>query len=125
MDKPTPPQILIVDDDQPFVVALTRFLKGHGYSVLTAQDAMFAIQYVTKENISLLILDLGLPCGGGFFVLENLRKTRKIIQMPVIVSTANVSEGIEEETRNLGASDFIAKPYDLEKLLEMIKKNLS
>jgi len=117
-------KILIVDDDQAFVRALATFLGGHGYKVFIAQDATFAIKHVAKENIDLTILDLGLPSGGGFFVLENIRKTRQIVQMRIIVSTANISPGIEKKSRDCGADDFIMKPYDLEKLLEMIKTHL-
>ncbi len=123
MENQTSKKILVVDDDQPFVTALRTFLIGHGYCVLTASDATFAIRHVSKEAIDLVILDLGLPCGGGFFVLENLRKTRKIAQ-PIIVSTANISAGIEQKSREWGADDFIQKPYDLEKLLEMIRVHL-
>ncbi|MBF0503662.1 MAG: response regulator transcription factor [Candidatus Omnitrophica bacterium] len=125
MEDQTPKKILIVDDDQAFVKALATFLSGHGYKVFIAQDATFAIKYVAKENIDLAILDLGLPSGGGFFVLENIRKTRKIVQMRIIVSTANITAGVEKKSRELGADDFILKPYDLEKLLEIIKIQLA
>ena len=124
MENLTSKRILIVDDDKTFVRALATFLNGHGYTVFIAQDATFAIKHIAKENIDLTILDLGLPSGGGFFVLENIRKTRQIIQMRIIVSTANVSPEIERKSRDCGADDFIMKPYDLEKLLEMIKLHL-
>jgi len=90
-----------------------------------ALDATYAIQYVIKENIALVILDLGLPCGGGLYVLENIRKVRKNVQVRIIVSTANVAPGIEEQSRDSGADDFLLKPYDLEKLLELIKAQLA
>lgn len=125
MENQISKKILIVDDDQSFVRALSTFLTGHGYTVFIAQDATFAIQHIAKEKIDLVILDLWLPSGGGFFVLENIRKTRKIIQMRIIISTANIAEGVEKVARDLGADDFILKPYDLEKLLEIIKVQLT
>lgn len=125
MEDQTSKKILIVDDEHEFDKALATFLKGHGFTVFVAQDATFAIQYVVKEKIDLVILDLGLPSGGGFFVLENIRKNRKIKQMPIIVSTANISADIEKRSRELGADAFILKPYDLEKLLEIIKVHLT
>ena len=118
-------KILIVDDDLTFVKALSTFLGGHGFTVFIAQDATFAIQYAAQEKVDLVILDLGLPCGGGFFVLENIRKNRKITQMRIIVSTANISPDIEKKSRDSGADAFIMKPYDLEKLLEIIKAQLA
>ncbi len=122
-DQPSK-KILIVDDDQAFNKALATFLTGHGFTVFMAQDATFAIQHVVQERIDLVILDMGLPSGGGFFVLENIRKNRKIRQMPIIVLTANISADTEKKSRELGADVFILKPYDLEKLLESIKAHL-
>jgi DNA-binding response OmpR family regulator len=125
VDNSTQGKILIVDDDHAFVMALARFLGGHGYQGLIAQDATFAIQNVVKNNISLVVLDLGLPCGGGLYVLENLCKIGRVSQFPIIVSTANVSPDIEQKVRDLGATDFILKPYDLEDLLKVIQARLS
>jgi len=114
-------KILIVDDDQKFVMAVMTFLVGHGYQVLVAYDATFAIQYAAREDVSFVILDLGLPSGGGLFVIENLKRIPKTICLPLIVSSANVDPGMEEKARAMGANDFIRKPYDLELLLEKIK----
>ncbi len=118
-------KILIVDDDHHFVAALVTFLTGHGFEVLKAYDATLALKFARKEPIDLLTLDLGLPAGGGRFVLANIRKFEKTANLPVIVSTANVEEGIQKEIFGLGASDFIAKPYDLEVLLEKIQAFLA
>ena len=113
-------KILVVDDDTQFVAALVTFLTGHGFEVLKAYDATLAMKYARKEAVDLMTLDLGLPAGGGKFVLANSRKSEKTASLPIIVSTANVAEGIREEILGMGATDFIAKPYDLEILLEMI-----
>ena len=125
METSKPKTILVIDDDKEFVTALSTFLTGHGYQVLTAYDATFAMKHARQGAIDLITLDLGLPAGGGRFVLGNLRKLEKTANLPVIVSTANVSEGIEGEMLGMGASDFIAKPYDLEILLEKIKAYLA
>lgn len=114
-------KILIVDDDQKFVRALTTFLVGNGYQVIIAYDATYATQYAAREDLALVMLDLGLPGGGGLFVIENLRRMPKTICLPILVSTANVNMDIEAKSREIGANDFIRKPYDLEQLLEKIK----
>ena len=122
MTEPSAPKtILIIDDDPEFVFALTTFLTGHGFRVLKAYDATLGMKHARKEPVDLITLDLGLPAGGGLFVLGNLRKLEKTANLPIIISTANVSPGIEKEVLGMGASDFIAKPYDLECLLEKIK----
>lgn len=121
MDQSPRHKILIVDDDQQFVLALVRFLSGHGYQVLVAYDATYAIQNASKEDVSLVVLDLGLPGGGGKFVIENLRRMPKTTCLPLIISSANAEPDIEQKTRDMGADDFIRKPYDLESLLEKIQ----
>lgn len=121
METPKQKTILIIDDDPEFIAALSAFLTGHGYRVLKAYDATVGIKHARKEEIDLMTLDLGLPAGGGLFVLKNVRKLGKTAALPIIVSTANVSNGIEKEVLGMGASDFIAKPYDLEALLEKIR----
>ena len=114
-------KILVVDDDQKFVFALITFLVGNGYEALVSYDATYAMKQATKEDVDLIVLDLGLPGGGGLFVLQNLRRLPKTICIKIIVSTAKIEWGIEEKVRGMGANDFIQKPYDLEKLLEKIK----
>jgi len=121
METPKQKTILIIDDDPEFVAALSAFLTGHGYRVFKAYDATVGIKHARKEEIDLMTLDLGLPAGGGLFVLKNVRKLGKTAALPIIISTANVSNGIEKEVLGMGASDFIAKPYDLEVLLEKIR----
>ena len=113
--------ILVIDDDPEFVTPLSTFLEGHGYRVLKAFDVTVGIKHANKETVDLITLDLGLPGGGGLFALRNLRKIGKSANLPILISTANVTPGIEKEVLGMGASDFIAKPYDLETLLEKIK----
>lgn len=125
MEQKNMKRILIVDDDHEFVAALATFLTGHGFEVLKAYDATLAMKFARKEPVDLMTLDLGLPAGGGRFVLTNTRKFEKTADLPIIVSTANVEEGIQKEIFGLGASDFIAKPYDLEILLEKIRAFLA
>ncbi|MCX5666772.1 MAG: response regulator [Candidatus Omnitrophica bacterium] len=116
--------ILVIDDDQKFVFALTTFLIRSGYRVLTAYDATYGMSLACKEELSLVVLDINLPAGGGLFVLENLRKMPKTTCLPVIISTANVTPGIEEKIRAMGVNEVLFKPYDLETLLEKIRASL-
>ena len=118
-------KILVVDDEPDLVKIIKMRLESNGYNTITASNGKDGLKKAIKESPDLVILDLGLPSGGGFFVLENIRKNRKVVQMRIIVSTANISADIEKKSRESGADSFILKPYDLEKLLEIIKANLS
>ncbi len=114
-------KILLVDDDQPFLFALTTFLSKHNCQISIAYDATFAIQNAAKQDLDLIVLDMGLPGGGGLFVLENLRRIPKTMCLPIIISTANIDQNIKEKALSLGVNDFIQKPYELEVLMEKIK----
>jgi DNA-binding response OmpR family regulator len=116
--------ILIVEDNQEQALALAMFLKGHGYMPRVAYDATFGIMTVRQIKIDLIILDLGLPGGGGFFVLDNIKKSTLSFDTPVFVLTAKIEEGLEQRAREKGADEFFTKPCDTEKLLEAIKKML-
>lgn len=114
--------ILIVEDNQEQALALAMFLKGNGYTPRVAYDATFAMMSVHQVKLDLVILDLGLPGGGGFFVLENLKKSVNTFDLPIIILTAKIEEGLEQKAREKGASDFFTKPCDTAKLLESVKR---
>jgi DNA-binding response OmpR family regulator len=66
-------KILIIDDDRHLVMGLTARLKGNGYKVMSASDAISAISVAVTQAPDLAILDLGLPAGDGFVVLERMK----------------------------------------------------
>jgi CheY-like chemotaxis protein len=80
--------ILIIDDDQHLLPGLTARLKAHGYSVICASDDTSAISVARREAQDLVILDLGLPAGDGFVVLERMRNLEGLVTIPVIVLSA-------------------------------------
>ncbi len=76
-------KILIIEDEQEFVLGLTTLLKSQGYLIITAYDSVFGISLAHKENPNLIILDLGLPAGGGLYVLKNLKNSVETLDIPV------------------------------------------
>jgi two-component system, OmpR family, KDP operon response regulator KdpE len=78
-------KILIIDDDPQLLLGLGPRLKANGYAVVTAPDAIAAIALARKETPDLIILDLGLPGGDGFLVLERLRNMAELSTIPVVV----------------------------------------
>jgi DNA-binding response OmpR family regulator len=117
-------KILIVDDDKDLLVGLTTRLKANGYGVVWAMDAVSAIAMAARELPDLLILDLGLPAGDGFVVLERLKALAHLSRIPVIVLSARSPTGNEQRALDSGAAAFLQKPPDNHELLTAIRRAL-
>lgn len=115
-------KILIVDDDQELGKALAIRLKYNGYSVCFAVDGLSATSAVRKYDPDLILLDLGLPAGDGFTVMERLQSMASII--PVIVYSAREPNMNKDRALKLGAEAYYQKPADNETLLGAIKRAL-
>ena len=117
-------KILIIDDDPHLILGLTPRLKASNYTVVTAGDAIAAIAVARKEVPDLIILDLGLPGGDGFMVLERLRNLADLSGVPVIVLSAR--DPVDNRKRSLegGAVAFFQKPPDNHELLTAIRQAL-
>jgi DNA-binding response OmpR family regulator len=116
-------KILIIDDDPDMTLGLAIRLQSNGYEVASASDATMALTRVVQEQPGLIILDLALPGGDGFTVLERLRTNSKTALIPVIVLTAK-SQSLEDKALRLGAAAFFQKPADNSALLQAIAKCL-
>jgi DNA-binding response OmpR family regulator len=88
-------------------------------------DGYSAIAQAYKEHPDLIILDLGLPAGDGFVVLDRLQKDDKLSTIPVIVLTARDPQSSERRALQAGAAAFFQKPTDNAELLEVIRASLS
>lgn len=118
------PKILVVDDDPDLVRALRLRLRANHYDVTTASDGYSAIAQAQKERPSLIILDLGLPVGDGFVVLERLQNSDILSGVPVIVLSARDPQANEERALKAGAAAFFQKPADNEELLSVIRGSI-
>jgi DNA-binding response OmpR family regulator len=117
-------KILIVDDDQHLLLGLAARLKASGYLVISATDAISAISVARKETPDLVILDLGLPAGDGFVVLERMRCLTDLVATPVIVLSARDPALNEQRALNAGAVAFFHKPPDNHEFLMAIRQAL-
>jgi DNA-binding response OmpR family regulator len=116
-------KILVVEDDQDIRQLLHLQLTSAGYETAFAADAASAVGAARRERPALIVLDLGLPAGNGFVVMERLRALPELEMTPVVVITArDPSEG--EKAVEAGARAFLHKPFDGEDLLEEIRKIL-
>jgi DNA-binding response OmpR family regulator len=120
----TAKKILIVDDDPHLLLGLTAKLKANGYSVMCATDALAAITVARKEAPDLVILDLGLPAGDGFLVLERMRSLADLVATPVIVLSARDPADNKKRALAAGAVAFFQKPPDSYEFLTEIRQAL-
>jgi len=117
-------KILVVDDDPDLVRALRLRLRANNYDITTASDGYTAIATAQKERPDLIVLDLGLPAGDGFVVLDRLQNSDVLSGVPVIVLSARDPQGNEERALKAGAAAFFQKPADNEELLNVIRVSL-
>jgi len=118
-------KILIVDDDPNLRRALKIRLRASHYDTVQASDCDSAIAMAEEEKPGLIILDLGLPTGDGFDVLERLQENDALSSIPVIVLTARDSQFNEQRTLQAGATAFFQKPVENHELMDVIRATLS
>jgi len=121
MDKK---KILIVDDDEDLAKGLRVRLRANNYAVGVAPDAISAISEAKKETPDLILLDLGLPAGDGFIVMERLSNIASLASIPIIVLSAREPEANKNRALGAGATAYLQKPVDNEELLTAIRKAL-
>jgi DNA-binding response OmpR family regulator len=119
------PKILIVDDDPDLRRGLNLRLRANHYETAYATDGFSAISMAQKERPDLIILDLGLPAGDGFVVLERLQQSAALSCIPVIILTARDPQSSREKTLKAGATAFFQKPVDNGRLLNAIRTTLA
>ena len=118
-------KILIVEDDRDLLKSLSIRLKASGYSVSWAMDAAMAASVARREQPDVILLDLGLPAGDGFDVIQRLKKVPELKEIPVVVITARDPESSREESLNRGASAYLHKPVDDDELLATVREAMS
>ncbi len=117
-------KILIIDDDQDLRAALNIRLRANGYDTSFAADAMTAVAEARRFKPDLVLLDLGLPGGDGFVVMQRLSAIPALAVIPVIVLSARDKDSNENRAAMAGAVAYLQKPYDDQTLLVEIKSAL-
>jgi two-component system, OmpR family, response regulator VicR len=114
-------KILVVDDEKPIADILQFNLKKEGYVVYCAYDGHEAIELVEEVQPDLILLDIMLPLKDG---MEVCREVRKKYEMPIIMLTAKDSEIDKVLGLELGADDYVTKPFSTRELIARVKANL-
>jgi CheY-like chemotaxis protein/HD-like signal output (HDOD) protein len=113
--------ILVVEDHGSLCEMLSLYLIRHGYHVRTADNGQAALNVLAKEEIDLVLLDLMLPRMDGFAVLKHVRETHEYQKPYIIVVSAGASEKDRNRVLELGANEYMPKPFHLMRLLERIQ----
>ena len=117
-------KILIVDDDPDVRNGMHVRLKANHYDTFFAADAISSMAEARKHEPDLIILDLGLPAGDGFVVMERLKPIPALAVIPVIVVSARDVLANQERALKAGAKAFLQKPVDNAELLAVIRQAL-
>ncbi|WP_187774779.1 response regulator [Pedobacter sp. BS3] len=118
-------KILIIDDDNRNIFALRLTLRSKGYECLSAQSAQAGIDILAQDkNIGIILMDMMMPDMDGYQAMAVLHKNPETTHIPVIAVTAQAMVGDREKCLRAGATDYIAKPIDVDVLLEILKRYL-
>src|SRR2546422_8026534 len=118
------PKILVIEDDPVARADLEARVAANGYTVARAADAASALTVVNRERADLILLDLGLPAGDGFIVLERLRKIEALAAIPVLVITGRSDAETRKRVEAMGVPPVLVKPVQTEALLAAISEAL-
>lgn len=117
-------KILVIDDDADIRKLLKIRLGSEGYETAFAWDAVTALTIARKEEPDLIILDLGLPGGDGYVVMERLQTLAPFAMIPIVVLSAQPVDPNAERAKAAGAHAFVEKPFEMETLLAAVRDAL-
>jgi CheY-like chemotaxis protein len=116
--------ILVVEDEAVQLALVAKLLRNAGYEVIEARDGIVAVTLARKENPDLVLLDLGLPEGDGFAVMERLQLLPATARIPVVVLSSRDAANAAAAAKKAGARAYLEKPVDKEKLLRAVGEAL-
>ena len=117
-------RILVVDDDKEVVRLMRGYLEQSGYEVLVAYNGESAMHIIRRESPDLVLLDLMLPDRDGYDVTRTVRNDPNLMHMPIIMLTARVSDTDKIVGLELGADDYVTKPYNPREVVARVRARL-
>ncbi|MGB9880844.1 MAG: response regulator transcription factor, partial [Anaerolineae bacterium] len=116
-----PQRILVVDDDPQIVRLLRAYLEKEGFQVFVAYDGNMALHIIRSERPDLVLLDLMLPNRDGWEVTRIVRGDANLVAIPIIMLTARVEDGDKILGLELGADDYITKPFNPREVVARVR----
>jgi len=117
-------KILVIEDNEQNRILMRQILKYHGYEVLEAADGAAGLAMAGEHMPDLILLDLQMPVMGGFAVIGELRKTPELSGLKVIAVTSFAMKGDREKALEAGFDEYVTKPIDTRKFVELVKNIL-
>ncbi|RYY47914.1 MAG: response regulator [Chitinophagaceae bacterium] len=119
----SPQKILIIDDDERNIFALSAVLRAKGYQCSTASGGTHALEMLQKDKeINIALVDMMMPDIDGYELMMLIKKIPSLKHVKLIAVTAQAMPGDKDKCLNAGADNYISKPVDLDLLLEMIQQ---
>lgn len=118
-------RVLVVEDESTIAKTIRLALEAEGFEVRLAGDGLEALKEVRKDAPDIIILDVMLPKFDGFKVCRLLKFDKATGHIPIILSSARNSDADLERGRKAGADEYIVKPFDLERLVEIVKTRIN
>jgi len=115
-------KVLLVDDDMRNVFALSSILEDKGIEIVVGRDGLESIEKLDQNpDVALVLMDIMMPRMDGYDAMKAIRKKQKYKKLPIIALTAKAMKGDRSKCIEAGASDYLAKPVDTDKLLSMLR----
>lgn len=119
-----PYKILLADDEEDIKTVMRLFLEEKGYDIITAFDGLDAIDVTRTEKPDLILLDIMMPVINGFEVCQKLKADVATANIPIVMLSAAAHADSVKKGLDAGAVDYLVKPFDPEKLEEVIQRIL-
>ena len=115
-------KVLLVDDEKDIIEVTKARLESNGFEVTCAYDGLSSLYKAKETKPDIVLLDLFMPVMHGYEVCKKLKVTPETKDIPIILFSAGLcQDSCPKEAKDVGASDFIAKPFDAEELIDKIK----
>jgi chemosensory pili system protein ChpA (sensor histidine kinase/response regulator) len=119
------PRVLVVDDSISIRKYVQRFLDRSGYDVETATDGMNALEVMAKAKFDAVITDLEMPVMHGYDLISEMKRNSVFMSIPIIVLTSRAGEKHRQKAIDMGAQDYLVKPFEEQEMIEALKRLLA
>jgi len=114
--------VLTVDDSASIRQMVSFTLKNSGYEVIEAADGMDGLEKAKKQSVQLVLTDQNMPRMDGLTLIKTLRELPQYKSVPILMLTTESSDAMKSQGRAAGATGWLVKPFDPQKLIEVVKK---